>query len=252
MALPHQQERDRADPGPAQLRQHRVPRRRPRLGRTSPEGRRGGQTHHPLGWPHDQAPPGDRPRGPRRKRAGGGLRVRKPPPGGLAEGRLCGGEPTVYRHIAHAPRLGRWVYRRHSGDLEGRPSIGRLRDVLVGQGGGTGSRRQDRTVRLHHHEQPAANVQQTRRSTPHGWKEAAVALVRNPRPSLGRRDGRCGRARRPDGGRKRRTARQPVHRCWRKRRAGRASASRGRSGETGRPDPFESPRWRRPDQYRAS
>ena len=165
-----------------------------------------GPARDPLGRPHDQDAPGDRRARARRDRARARLALRQPAAGGVAGGRFHRRQPAVHRHGAHARGAGRRLCRGDPPRLSPRAGFGRLRDVLVGQGGRAGADGPGAALRLDHDQQPAPDLQPPRAGTPPGRAGATATSprVRHPRPSLGgQRRGRGG-ADRDDGGRGRR------------------------------------------------
>ena len=95
-----------------------------------------------------------------------GVALRQSPPRGLAGGRFHRRQPAFHRHGADARGAGRRLRRGAPPRLSPRAGFGRLRDVLVGQGGRAGADGPGAALRLDHDQQPAPDLQPPRARTP--------------------------------------------------------------------------------------
>ena len=98
-----------------------------------------------------------------------------PRPAAWPEADFIVGQPAVHRHGAHARGAGRRLRRGAPPRLSPRAGLGRLRDVLVGQGGRAGADGPGAALRLDHHQQPAPDLQPPRARTPPRGRPAAPA-----------------------------------------------------------------------------
>ena len=126
-------------------------------------------------------------------------RYTKPAPRRMAASRLHRRQPALHRRQLPCARLPRRrLHRSPARRLAGRPRIRRFRHVLVAPRRRPDAPRRSPALRLHHHQQPHANLQPPRPRTPPQRPAAARPRLGHPRPPVGRRRQRRRRAHRDD------------------------------------------------------